>query len=164
MDKPNIGNTRHGLNKHPLHTIYWNIMGRCYRETNPAYPLYGGSGVIVCEEWRNDFKKFYDWAMANGWEQGLEIDKDIKGGNIYSPENCSIVTTMQNCNARKSNRFLELNGRRMTVSEWGRDIGVDPDTILMRLKNGWSIEKTLTTPVRKWPNQKNKSEWIKILV
>lgn len=85
-------NKTHGLNDHPLYRKWNGFKTRCYNKNNPKYHRYGGRGVIVCNEWVNNFKAFYDWAILNGWEEGLQIDKDIKAhklgkeGLIYSPE------------------------------------------------------------------------------
>ncbi len=91
----------HGLTKHPLYKVWDAMKDRCYREKSTRYEYYGGIGVSVCDEWKNDFKKFYDWAI-DIWKPGLQIDKDIlcKKLNIYpkiySPETCLFVTPREN--------------------------------------------------------------------
>lgn len=140
----------HGLSKHPLYRVWRGIKLRCYIKSATGYDNYGGRGVRMCEEWRNDFKAFYDWCISNGWKHGLDIDKDIKGNSfLYSPETCLIVTNKQNCNKRKSNRILSFNGKKQTISEWSDEIGISRNTIRMRInKHGWSIEDALTTKPR----------------
>lgn len=69
---------KHGLSKHPLHNVWHGIKCRCYGKSSKGYNNYGALGVIMCDEWKNNFKSFYDWAISNGWEKGLQIDKDIK--------------------------------------------------------------------------------------
>ena len=75
--------------------------------------------------------------LKNGWplEKALEIP-----GNYFSKREIA--------NNRKSNKFLEHNGKRMSVADWGRFIGINGSTILNRIENGWSIERALETPVR----------------
>ncbi|MCL4419179.1 hypothetical protein M1146_03700, partial [Patescibacteria group bacterium] len=79
--------------KQPLKSIWNNMISRCYNHRNISYKNYGYVGVEVCEEWRIDFYSFYNWAIENGWQKGLQLDKDIKGnGLLYSPDNCLFVT------------------------------------------------------------------------
>jgi len=89
--------------KHPLYIIWISMKMRCYNPNEKAYKDYGARGVTICQEWLSDFQDFFDWAIANGWEKGKFIDKDIKNPNSkeYSPENCSIVTRVENNRARR---------------------------------------------------------------
>lgn len=82
-----------------LHSIWKNMRSRCSNQKAPNYQYYGGEGVRVCEAWQ-DFMKFQTWALANGYEEHLTIDrKDGKKG--YSPGNCRFVTQQLNvCNRR----------------------------------------------------------------
>lgn len=76
---------------------------RCHVTTDPAYAHYGGKGVTVCDEWRNDRVAFIEWGIANGWKPGLQLDKDIlcRELNItpttYGPNTCKFVTRHENC-------------------------------------------------------------------
>ncbi len=143
-------NTIHGKAKHPLFSIWRNIKERCYNINNSDYKFYGANGVRMCDEWIDNFKAFYDWCIKNGWEQGLQVDKDINGnGLLYSPDTCCIVTSKKNCNKRKSSRYLIFNGIKKTVSEWADEIGISDAAIRTRLKRQWAVEKILTTPMRK---------------
>lgn len=87
--------TIHGLKKSRIYKQWQGIKGRCYNKKNKVYKNYGGRGITVCDEWKNDFKAFYDWAMANGYKEGLQIDRRDNDGN-YCPENCRFVTRMVN--------------------------------------------------------------------
>lgn len=66
----------------------------------------------------------------------------------YSPENCKWATKVEQGNNRRTNKFLEHEGRRMTMANWARELGCNRDVIYTRIKAGWSVEKTLTTPVK----------------
>jgi hypothetical protein len=75
---------------------------RCYNPNNRDYPRYGAKGVTVCDEWRTDFKNYYDWCMENGYSQELFLDKDIKSKEmgivpaVYSPDTCKFTTMKRN--------------------------------------------------------------------
>lgn len=141
----------HGLSKHPLYRVWDGVIKRCENKNMQAYPQYGGKGVKICEEWRNDFKKFYDWSIANGWRKGLQIDKDKKAiengvqALLYSPEFCCFLTPKENSNSRISNRLLSYNGRTQTMSYWTEELGFRRHTIKARLRLKWSVEKALST-------------------
>lgn len=123
------------------------MKSRCYNVNNPKYSLYGGKGVTVCIEWLNDFKAYYDWCIDNGWEDGMQVDKDIKGtGFLYSPETCIIVTNKENCNKRSHTRLVTRNGETKSIMQWCEYYGLNQSTFYSRLKTGWDFEKALTTP------------------
>ncbi|MEV9640420.1 AP2 domain-containing protein [Mammaliicoccus sciuri] len=84
---------KHGLSTTKIYQIFWGMLNRCYVKENRAYEYYGGKGIEVCEEWNNfdKFLNFYDWALANGYEEGLQLDR-IDVEKDYHPENCRWVT------------------------------------------------------------------------
>lgn len=114
----------------PLYSVWQGMKQRCSNPDLVGWDVYGGAGVKVCERWANDYVSFRDWALSNGWRKGLEIDKDMIPKKLgipavlYSPEMCSIVTRRQNCNARRSNVYLNINGIEMTLADACRFCGV----------------------------------------
>lgn len=136
---------KHGLSKHPLYTVYQDIQRRCYNEKCGAFKDYGARG-IVCK-WQ-DLKTFIDWGMANGYKEGLEIDRKDVNGN-YCPENCRFVTrAIGNTNTRRT-RQISAFGESKTAAEWSRDERclVSEKTISERIKSGkWSAEDAITKP------------------
>ena len=92
-------------------TCRCDIIRRCTDTSCGDYPLYGGRGIKVCAEWLdpvNGAKDFSVWAMLNGWQPGLEIDrKDNNSG--YSPDNCRWVSKVVNCFNRRSNMSINLD-------------------------------------------------------
>ena len=88
---------KHGMNKSKIYSIYNNIKDRCLNPNNHAYHNYGGRGISICSEWfgENGFINFYNWAINNGYSDGLSIDRvDIEGN--YEPNNCRWITLGEN--------------------------------------------------------------------
>lgn len=133
-------NATHGLTGHPLYGVWATIKTRCYNKKHPNYRFWGAKGVRMCDEWKGDFMKFYNWCMANGWRVGLQIDKDIKAissgqkPDLYSPERCQFVTPEKNSNNRKNTVRYELDGHLFTLSELSRKYNIHPETLRSRVK------------------------------
>jgi hypothetical protein len=86
---------KHGLYKTRLYRIYNNMKARCYRKSHPNYYRYGGRGITMCDEWKNDFMSFYNWSMANGYADDLTVDREDNDGG-YGPDNCRWVSRLVN--------------------------------------------------------------------
>lgn len=143
-----MGERKHGLNETRIYKTWVRMKVRCYNQNHDRYKNYGGRGITVCDEWKNDFKKFYEWAMKNGYSDDLTIDRIDVNGN-YEPSNCRWITNKEQCNNRRNNHFITYNGKTQTVSEWAEEIGLDYNTLLVRINRlHWDIEKALTTPLR----------------
>lgn len=102
----------HGLYHHPLHVIWYDMRQRCgVVKGADEYKAerYEKRGITVCDEWRDDFMAFYNWAIANGWKKGLQLDrKDNNKG--YSPDNCQWVTPSENCRNRRNSYKYKMSG------------------------------------------------------
>ena len=136
-------NFKHGLSNSRLHGIWNGMKARCYNPNFDQYADYGGRGITICREWRDDFQAFYDWAMANGYADNLTIDRIDNDGN-YSPNNCRWATRQEQGYNRRDNRLITYNGETKTAAEWGMVTGIKPHTILRRLRLGWSVDEALT--------------------
>ena len=145
----NNPNYKDGRKNTRLYRIYNNIKSRCYNKNSQAYLRYGARGITVCEEWRNDFTKFYDWSMKNGYQENLTIDRIDNNGN-YEPSNCRWVTVKTQSNNRSKNHLVSLNSTTKTLNEWCEIYEINYHTVQDRLKRGWNYEKALLTP----PNTK----------
>ena len=99
--------TTHGLTDHPLYRVWSNMRKRCYGTNNPAYATYGARGIQICDEWLDDFQVFYDWAISNGFSEGLSIDRIDNDGN-YEPSNCQWITISENI--RRMNLYHAKKG------------------------------------------------------
>lgn len=81
--------------RHSLYDKWTNIKQRCYNPNVKNYHRYGGRGIIICDEWKDNYKAFHDWSIQNGYEEGLEIDRIDNNGN-YEPSNCRYITCAEN--------------------------------------------------------------------
>lgn len=137
--------------QHPLKLklkwLWRNMMCRCYKPDNKRYSDYGGRGITVCEEWRNDRYAFYKWCLDNGADWHLQIDRKDNDGP-YSPDNCKFSTKIEQANNTRKNRFLTWDGQRRTVSQWARIMGVDPRAVQHRVDHGWTTERIFTQKFR----------------
>lgn len=229
----------HGLSNKcgRLYPLWKSIRYRCYSKTSKSYQDYGGRGIVMCEEWKNDFVAFYKWSIANGYKEEktdkgvniLTIDRIDVNGN-YEPSNCRFVpneiqaknkrnsmtkeeryaicpvcgveyTKKQKngaktcsyscgrklyylkhpnqknytkicpvcnknfevrdghynqriycskyCKNKSESPIWEYNGESLRVVEWAEKIGINAHCLIHRKELGWSIEKILTTPIRK---------------
>lgn len=102
-----INKKTHGKRDHPIYDVWTKMRQRCKNKNHKQYKDYGGRGIYVCDEWLHDFKPFYDWCISNGWEEGLEIDRENNDGN-YEPNNCRFVTSQVNCCNR---RLLNMSNK-----------------------------------------------------
>lgn len=95
---------------HRLHRIWIGMKSRCYNPKATGYKNYGGRGISICDEWRDDFLAFLSWATKNGYQEGLTIDR-VDNDKGYSPENCRWATKAeQNRNKRTVKRGGVVNG------------------------------------------------------
>lgn len=142
-------NYKHGMCKSRIYKTWEGMKNRCYCKGQTSYKWYGGKGVTVCDEWSHDFQAFYDWAINNGYEDNLTLDR-IYNNKGYEPSNCRWVTMKEQTRNRSSNRFLTYKGKTQCIVDWANEIGIDRRTITKRIdKLGWTVEKALSTPLQK---------------
>lgn len=139
--------TTHAESGTKLHKVWRGIKWRCYDVHSPVYKYYGARGIIVCDEWIDNFENFRDWALANGYQEGLSIDRINVDGD-YSPQNCRWGDAFTQMNNTRRNHFMEFQGEIHSVSEWSRLKGISVGCLFSRLRRGWSVERTLTEPAR----------------
>ena len=147
---------RHNLSKHPLYRIWGDMKRRCYNKQCKSYKDYGLRGITVCNQWKEDFLKFYNWAIQNGYRKGLQIDR--KNNNKgYEPENCRFTTSIENNNNRRDNKYITIFNETKTMAEWSRDprCKVDYITLKERIHNGQDFKTAIITPVNKLVHPSN---------
>lgn len=138
--------TTHGQSGTKLHYVWIDMRQRCENENSDRFELYGERGISVCDEWQ-DFESFRAWALANGYQEGLTIDRIDVNGN-YTPANCRWVTQVVQCNNTRRNKMLTHNGKTMSMADWSRYYNLNYHTLRSRLRIGWSVKKALETPMR----------------
>lgn len=136
----------HCLSGTRIYSCWTDMKRRCYNPKNKRYDNYGGRGISVCEEWRNDFKAFYDWAMANGYTDELTLDR-INVDKNYEPTNCRWASQVEQMRNTTRNRYLTAFGETKTTAEWSEIFGVRQDVIKDRLnKLHWDVEEAISLP------------------
>lgn len=136
-----------------LYKIWTDIKKRCYNPKSDNYQNYGGRGITICDEWLSDFMNFYNWAMANGYDENAPrgkctIDRINVNGD-YEPSNCRFVDMYVQANNTRKNFYITYNNETHTISEWGRIVDIPMSTLYARLKiYNYSIEETFTKPIK----------------
>lgn len=134
---------KHGYaNKERLYDIWKNMKRRCYDPKNKRYEQYGGKGIIVCKEWLDNYMNFRNWAMSNGYNDNLTIDRINVNGN-YEPNNCRWATMSEQQNNVTRNRILKYKGEEKTMSEWAKKYNIPYSKFNKRIQMGWNIEKII---------------------
>lgn len=133
--------TKHGLTNTRLHRLWRGIKNRCLNEKNPEYCYYGGRGITICQEWLdkdNGFINFYNWAMNNGYQDNLTIDRiDVDGD--YEPSNCRWANREEQANNTRRNHFIEFNGEQYTLSQFAKKYNVNKKTLEYRVKHNLDL-------------------------
>jgi len=142
--------TVHGMSRrgkqHPVYWIWSAMLQRCENQNHKYYKCYGGRGITVCDEW-HDAQVFIDWALANGWQKGLTLDRIDNNGN-YEPDNCRWVTRKEQARNRRSNRLITFDGKTQTMAQWAEEVNVKDKVLWDRINVlHWPIERVLTEPV-----------------
>lgn len=143
-----------GVNKTHGHTVNYNpsktwrtwcdMRRRCSNPKRGDFYLYGGRGIKVCERW----VKFENFLEDMGERpQGMSLGR-INNSLGYSKENCRWETSIQQGSNKRNNHLVTALGKEQTVSQWAREIKVDPDVLFCRLRRGWEPSEAVTTPVR----------------
>lgn len=136
---------KHGFYGTRLYEIWRAMKKRCHLKTHIHYKNYGGRGIVVCDEWKNDSKTFFEWALSNGYRDDLTIDRIDNNGN-YEPSNCRWVSVKTQCRNTRKNHLITYNGETRCLIEWSELTGIKHTTIDERLKRGWTVEQALTIP------------------
>lgn len=135
-----------------LRNVWTGMRYRCRNKTTRGWRNYSGRGIRVCEAW-SSFQSFREWALANGYRPGLEIDRYDNDGD-YSPSNCRFVTRMANSNNKRNNVRVCAFGQTKTIAQWCRDerCTVSEGVLVIRVRRHPEIqpELAMTLSQREW--------------
>lgn len=138
--------TTHGQSNTKLFHEWQYMKRRCYQKNYKFYSYYGGRGIIVVDAWKENYTAFYEWALSNGYKDGLTLDRIDSNGN-YEPMNCRWVTRKEQMNNTRATRKYSIDGVTHSIAEWCRIYDVPHERVRRRVVNeGWDILKALTTP------------------
>lgn len=140
---------KHGYaHKERLYETWKNMRRRCLDPKNKRWDQYGGKGITVCKEWLNNYMPFRNWAMDNGYQDNLTIDRKDSNGN-YEPDNCRWTDAKTQMNNVSRNRIFEYDGKKMTMSELAEYLRISYSTLQHRVDNGWDMDRIVSTPQRR---------------
>lgn len=133
--------TTHNQSHSRLYSIFNGMKQRCYNKNHNSYHNYGARGIIICEEWLNNFGKFYTWAINNGYKDDLTIDR-IDVDRNYEPDNCQWITLQEQQLNKNNTVYVEYQGNNISLIKLLSDLGrlEDKKIITERIRNGIPVD------------------------
>ncbi len=140
---------KHNLTGTRIYKTFIGMKDRCYNKNSSAYKWYGARGIKICDEWLGDdgAKNFFDWAMANGYADNLEIYR-INNDGDYEPSNCRWSNRQEQMNNTRNCHYVTIDGITHSITEWSRINGIKIGTIYARIKKGWSEIDAVSKPLQ----------------
>lgn len=134
----------HGNTKDRLYQIYAGMKKRCFNRHAYNYSDYGGRGITICKEWLDDWVSFRTWALDNGYNENLSIDRiDVNGD--YEPGNCRWVDCVAQANNRRSSRYITYNNEEHTIAEWAKILNIPYKRLHKWIYKGKTMEEIMAT-------------------
>ena len=127
--------SNHRTGKTRLYRIWGDMKQRCYNENNSSFKNYGGRGIGICDEWKQSYIKFKEWALQNGYDDNLTIER-INVNGSYCPENCKWATQLEQANNTRANRMITFNGETLTLAQWNKKLGFKRGVLEYRFRKG----------------------------
>lgn len=137
---------------HPFYKIWVGMKSRCNNPNDRAYQWYGARGISVCPRWAESFHAFAE-DMGPRPSSKHSIERIDNNGN-YCPENCKWATQTEQCRNTRANVKISFGDQTKTQVEWTEILNASESTICQRLKHGWSAEKSVSTPLRKYDHDR----------
>lgn len=130
---------KHNSSNSRLYEIHQGMKKRCFNENCLAYKDYGGRGITICKEWL-DFLTFKEWALSNGYDDTLTIERTNVNGN-YEPSNCKWIAKNEQSRNTRKNVLFTFDGETKTLSEWSNTVGIPQTTLFRRIKQNRPIQE-----------------------
>ena len=131
-------------NRGRIRYVYYDMLKRCYKETDIHYKDYGGRGITVCDEWKSDCCNFFMWAKENGYKAGLQLDRKNNDKGYY-PDNCHWVVPVINSYNKRNTVKITFKGETHNLKDWEDITGISRFILYDRLfKYKWDIKRALT--------------------
>lgn len=124
----------HGQSKKRIYREWVSMKKRCDK-TYHGHKGYYDKGITFCDEW-NEFEVFYEWALANGYQDNLTLDRKDNDGN-YEPSNCRWATPKEQANNKSNNVYIEYNGKIQTLKQWSEELELSYGMLKARHQRGW---------------------------
>lgn len=154
-----INFTKHGESNSRLYEVWVGMKKRCYNSNSPAYKNYGGRGITVCDEWKDNYTAFRDFMLGLGYDDSLPfrsqtLERINVNGN-YEPNNCKLVSMKEQNVNRRNNHYVTYKGETKTITEIANEHGLEVENLLNRINYfGYTIEEAVEKPVRNYPRRK----------
>ena len=134
--------TAFGESRTRLYHIWDGMIRRCYDENNPRYQNYGARGVKVCDDWldHSGYLQFKEWAIQNGYNENLTIERINVNGN-YEPTNCCWITMDEQAKNKTNTVYYQNGDNKITVVELSKKQNMKYETVKRRVLNGVSEDK-----------------------
>lgn len=141
-----------------LRKIFEGMKIRCYNPNATGYKWYGAKGVKICDEWLNNPQLFNDWSIANGYVDGMSINR-IEEDKDYCPSNCEWITLNNNAKYKSSTSLIYVDGEVHTGKDWARIIGLNENCINKYVRK-YGLENTIEfiKRFRENPNKKRSNQ------
>ena len=133
-----------------LYLAHKNMLARCYDPSNASYKHYGARGIRVCDEWLWSRDSFVNWALTNGHDMHLSLDRIDTDGD-YHPQNCRWATTREQLLNQRRNHVITHKNTTQPLAVWAQQLGINISTLSHRVtRYKMPLEKALTpTSLRK---------------
>lgn len=146
--KSKFGNS---VYKEHLYGVWINVKCRCYNKNEKCYHNYGGRGITMCDEWRNNYLLFKKWALEHGYKHGLWLDR-INNDLGYSPDNCRWTTPKEQQRNKRTNIIVEYKGEKMCLKDASEKSGINYGTLRRRIELNWNNDRLFDRVDTKYSN------------
>ena len=152
-------NQKNDLGNAKLYRVWRSMKERCYLSSYIRAERYSQRGIKVCDEWLYNYSNFKEWALINGYDPSLRIDRIDNNGN-YQPNNCRFVTNKDNCNNREVTFKVNYQGQEIAFMTLMDKLKINEKhypAIRTRIKRGWKHDKAINTPIKNGNYKTNSS-------